>query len=88
MCQKPDFTNIAHCLPMIDAAATGRNILRLRRAAGLTVRDLQELFGFATPQAIYKWQKGDALPTLEHAAVLSRLLNVRIEELLVWKTFV
>ena len=39
-------------MPTIDMVATGRNIMRLREAAGLTVRDLQDIFGFATPQAI------------------------------------
>ena len=41
-------------MPTIDMVATGRNIMRLREVAGLTVRDLQDIFGFATPQAIYK----------------------------------
>lgn len=44
--------------PVIDLAATGRNIQRLREERGLTVRDLQAYFGFEEPQAIYKWQKG------------------------------
>ena len=48
-------------MPTIDMVATGRNIMRLREVAGLTVRDLQDIFGFATPQAIYKWQKGKSL---------------------------
>ena len=47
-------------IPSIDMEATGRNITRLRQQAGLTVRDLQEIFGFTTPQAIYKWQHGTA----------------------------
>lgn len=33
--------------PVIDLAATGDNIRRLRMARGLTVRDLQSYFGFA-----------------------------------------
>lgn len=41
-------------LPSIDMTATGQNIRRLRRQAGLSVKDLQDIFGFATPQAIYK----------------------------------
>ena len=41
--------------PVIDMTATGQNIVRLRKRAGLTVKDLQDIFGFATPQAIYKW---------------------------------
>lgn len=41
--------------PTIDLVATGKNIMRLRENAGLTVKDVQDIFGFATPQAIYKW---------------------------------
>ena len=41
--------------PVIDPIATGENILRLRKAKGLSVRDLQSWFGFEEPQAIYKW---------------------------------
>lgn len=44
-------------LPVIDMIGTGQNIERLRKQAGLSVRDLQDVFGFATPQAIYKWQR-------------------------------
>ena len=38
-------------IPAIDMVATGKNIAKLRKDAGLTVRDLQEMFGFTTPQA-------------------------------------
>jgi len=72
-------------LPVIDMAATGRNIQRLRRAAGLSVRDLQQVFGFSTPQAIYKWQRGAALPTLDNMAVLARTLGVPIEDILCYE---
>ena len=51
-------------LPTIDMIRTGQNINRLRKQAGLSVRDLQDIFGFATPQAIYKWQQGATLPTI------------------------
>lgn len=50
--------------PVINMAGTGHNIRQLRKAAGITVSDLQKAFGFSTPQAIYKWQRGDALPTI------------------------
>lgn len=72
-------------LPAIDMIATGRNIERLRRAAGLSVRELQEVFGFATPQAIYKWQRGSALPTLDNMAALARVLHVSIEDILIYE---
>lgn len=69
--------------PVIDMAATGRNIIRLRQQAGLTVKDLQELFGFATPQAIYKWQHGTALPTVDNLLILSQVFSVTIDDIIV-----
>ena len=51
--------------PVIDPVATGNNIRRLRMERGLTVRELQSYFGFAEPRAIYKWQKGESLPTVD-----------------------
>ena len=70
-------------IPTIDMIATGRNIIRLREAAGLSVRELQDIFGFATPQAIYKWQHGTALPTIDNLVVLASVLGVRIDDILV-----
>ena len=69
--------------PVIDLAATGENIARLRKARGLTVRDLQNWFGFEEPQAIYKWQKGKSLPTVDNLYALGVLLNVPMEDILV-----
>ena len=69
--------------PVIDMVGTGRNIHNLRIAAGLSVRDVQEAFGFATPQAIYKWQRGMAMPTIDNMLVLAVLFGVTIDELIV-----
>ena len=70
-------------IPTIDMAATGKNITRLREAAGLTVRDLQDIFGFATPQAIYKWQHGTAMPTIDNLVVLAAVLEVPMDAIIV-----
>ena len=72
-------------MPVIDMTATGVNIVRLRRNAGLTVRDLQAVFGFTTPQAIYKWQRGDAMPTLDNIVALAAVLGVTVDEILVFR---
>ena len=69
--------------PVIDLVATGENIARLRKARGLSVRDLQNWFGFEEPQAIYKWQKGKSLPTVDNLYALGTLLDVSLEEILV-----
>lgn len=69
--------------PVIDLKATGRNISALRTARGLSVADLQEFFGFDAPQAIYKWQKGQTLPTTENLYALATILEVPIEDILI-----
>lgn len=71
--------------PVIDSEATGRNILRLRTERKLSVRDLQAYFGFAEPNAIYHWQKGKALPSVDNLYALSELFGVSMNEILVAK---
>ncbi|MBQ1776524.1 MAG: helix-turn-helix transcriptional regulator [Acidaminococcaceae bacterium] len=68
-------------IPVIDVTATGTNIARLRANAGLTVKDLQDVFGFNTPQAIYKWQRGTALPTVDNLVVLAAVFGVRLDDI-------
>ena len=70
-------------LPAIDMAKTGQNIINLRKKAGLSVKELQEIFGFTTPQAIYKWQHGTAMPTIDNLVVLATVFQVHIDEILV-----
>lgn len=69
--------------PVIDMIATGNNIKRLRLERGLSVRDLQEYFGFEEPQAIYKWQRGQSLPTVDNLYALCNLLEIPMDEILI-----
>ena len=70
--------------PVINMIATGQNIQRLRVQSGLTVSNLQQIFGFSTPQAIYKWQRGTALPTLDNMVILSAVFHTNINNILVY----
>ncbi len=70
-------------LPYIDVAATGNNIARMRKRMGMTVQDLQDVFGFATPQAIYKWQRGDALPTLDNLVILASVFGTTMDAIVI-----
>ena len=70
-------------IPAIDMAATGRNITKLRQDAGLSVKDLQMMFGFTTPQAIYKWQHGTAMPTIDNLVVLAVVFDVPIDDIII-----
>ena len=70
-------------IPTINLTLTGANIINLRKAAGLSVHDLQVAFGFNSPQAIYKWQNGTALPTVDNLIALAALLHVRMDDIIV-----
>ncbi len=75
----------AEFFPLIDVEATGKNIERLRKLRNLSVKDIQNYFGFEEPQAIYKWQWGQTLPSVDNLFALSYLLNVPIQDILVAK---
>lgn len=69
--------------PVLDIVATGKNIKYLREQAGVSVKELQEILGFTTPQAIYKWQWGDTLPDIQNLLLMAKLFNVSVEDILV-----
>lgn len=69
--------------PVIDLAATGRNISRLRIERGLSVKQMQAFFGFEEPQAIYRWQWGKSLPSVDNLYALSVLFEVPMDEIIV-----
>ena len=69
--------------PVIDMAATGRKIKALREHNGYSVQDIHEYVGFDQPQAIYKWQRGETLPTVDNLYALSTLLGASIKDILV-----
>ena len=69
--------------PVVDIVKTGINIKYLREQAGMSVKDLQNIMGFTTPQAIYKWQWGQALPELQNLLLMSALFEVKVEDIIV-----
>lgn len=72
-------------VPVINMTLTGKNIANMRKKAGLSVKALQDIFGFATPQAIYKWQHGTALPSIDNLIVLAAVFHVTMDEIVVTK---
>ena len=73
----------AQIFPVIDLVATGENIRRMRLERGLSVRDLQAYFGFEEPRAIYKWQKGETLPSVDNLYALGKLFEVPMDQILI-----
>ena len=69
--------------PVIDMKKAGKNIQKLREERGLTVNDVRRYINLDSPQAIYQWQRGIALPSVDHLLALSMLFEVRMENILV-----
>ena len=71
--------------PVIDLEATGRRIKDLRKEKNYTVEQISEYMGFGSVQAVYKWQSGKSLPTLDNMFALSRLFDTPIDGMLIEK---
>ena len=67
---------------IINMKKTGQKIIDLRKKSGISVKEIQNVFNFTNPTAIYKWQKGESLPTIDNLVILSRILNVKIDDIL------
>lgn len=60
----------------IDITATGRKIKELRKERKLTVLEVTSELGLSAPQTIYKWERGDSLPSIDNIIMLSELFRV------------
>lgn len=69
----------------IDLAATGLHLKYLTASRGLTVKMIQQYLGLSCPQPVYRWFKGQILPSVDHLYALSRLLQMHMEDLLITK---
>ena len=72
---------IEEIIKNIDATATGRRIRELRDLNGLRITDISDALGFYEPQAVYKWMRGECLPTLRNMYRLSILFNTTIDDI-------
>lgn len=68
----------------IDKMATGQRIRLLRKEKGLTSGDVQRFFEFTNSSSVLDWEKGKNVPTLEHLCALAYLLDVRVDDILVY----
>lgn len=69
--------------PVIKLDETARNISKLIEASNLKVCELQNLFGFEQPQAIYNWKEGKTLPSLDNCFKLAYFLHTTIDKIVV-----
>ena len=69
--------------PVINMRKTGENIRALREKNGMSAKDLGEILGFSSAQAVYKWQWGQTLPDLSNLLIMAKLWDVSVEDILV-----
>lgn len=67
----------------IDMERTGANLKRMIMEKGYDVKSIQESLHLSCPQPIYRWFKGQILPSVDHLFMLSIVLGVHMEELLI-----
>lgn len=68
----------------IDPVKTGENIREAMNHKNLTVRDITLALGLSTPNAVYKWLRGDTVPSIDNIYIyaLSLLLDSSLDELI------
>lgn len=69
--------------PTLDPIATGKRIKELRQINHIKVDDIVSFMGFESQQAVYKWQRGDSLPSVDNLYALSRLFGTTVDDILV-----
>ncbi len=68
--------------PVLDTKKTGERIKELRKKHHLKVEEVARFMGFESEQAVYKWQRGDSLPTVDNLYALSVLFGTSVDEIL------
>ena len=72
--------------PVIDIAATAANIKACRIRAGYSVREIQNIFNFNAPQAIYNWESGKDVPSIDNLIVIAAVYGVTIDKIVITTT--
>ena len=70
-------------MPVIDMMATGMNIRKIIKDKGFKISDVQARCGFNTPQAIFKWLRGDSVPSIDNLVILADMFDIPIDRIIV-----
>ena len=64
----------------LDPIATGGMIKEIRKKKHITVSQICDHLGLYSEQAVYKWQRGEAMPSLSNWLALLDLFGVAFED--------
>ena len=65
----------------IDMKKTGRLLRRHMEEQHLSARSLARLLGITYAQTVYRWIRGETLPSIDHFYRLSKIFGCRIDDL-------
>ena len=69
--------------PVIDLVKTGNNIKRISKESGFSADMIRDLLGISDRSNVYKWFRGEVLPTVDNLLALSILFGVTINEMII-----
>ena len=69
--------------PVINLVKTGNNIKRIAKENGYSADKIRDMLGFSDRSNVYKWFRGDALPSVDNLLALSILFGVTINEMII-----
>lgn len=70
-------------MEIINIEETGKNIKNIFKERNYKIKDIQDIFGFNTPQAIYKWFRGEAVPSIDNLIIISSICNIKIDDIII-----
>ena len=65
--------------------STAENIKKLMKKSQITPSQMQQVCGLGSLQAVYKWLEGKSVPTIDNLGIISNLLNVLIDDIVVFR---
>ena len=69
--------------PVINPVKTGCNIKRIAKEKGFSADNIREMLGISDRSNIYKWFRGEVLPSVDNLLAMSILFGITINELIV-----
>ena len=68
----------------LDNIGTGLRIKQIMKEKNVGIRNVSRVLNISF-QAVYRWQKGEVLPTLNNLFMLAQILGTNVDDLLVAK---
>lgn len=72
-----------HNFTSLDITLSGEKLRSLVETSGYSVKEIQEMLCLSCPQPIYRWFHGTTFPSVDNLYLLSKILNVHMEDMLV-----